>query len=641
MPKLDIEKDFDLKSGDVSEKDSELLKYIIKRQSDMDMDRNKESAKRDIWDDAVASPIYDKQDGKAMVNMPVEQSIKEMRIWLIPDDLPIRVVPNGRADIDILEPAKYVLDFFIDRENVQRELKKRDSDKFDYWTWILASWLWNEMKVINKAKGEGGFYNTEYEEEKVSIRHIGIKNVPIRDFWKEEWALTIEEAIDCIHRERPSVDDLRLRYLNDNWGNRKGFKYVASVWVSNEESKSYNNNDTVTDRKVELRHYYNKLNWRYCIIANKVRPIYIGWMTMKHGELPFAVAQEYINTKSFYGIGWPEKLKSTKPYLNNFFKTALDRSRRGDALMTIGVESDGELWNDPSVTALWNFTGQGNVIPYNPNRDTSAELNMIRELEIWNVKNTGISVDPNFILQAKTAFQTWVFKEEQNARLKTNNDLRNYAIDRALTIMLANISQYAPHLYADVILDKKSNKPKDYNWLEIRIKDKKVTKKGKKQKFEDAPWTYDFFELDDKLLINWWMTKVKIETPSTTTNLKSLEKAELNEFLIAITGIAQISPEIAQKIPVDDLIERLELVHWFDMSNLSANTREKKNRKDIANLKNAVAALWNNTRLNDWTEEPAQRSLQSQGLSQAQETGTSFEGNNPFQTQQPSTIRDI
>jgi len=104
---------------------------------------------------------------------------------------------------------------------------------------------------------------------------------------------------------------------------------------------------------------------------------------------------------------------------------------------------------------------------------------MIDQMELRNTKNTGLSVDPNFVLQAKTAFQTGVFKEEQNARLKPNNDARNQGIDRTLTLMLANVSQFAPYLYADAVLDKKTDKIKDYNRLTIRVGDKKIDKKKK------------------------------------------------------------------------------------------------------------------------------------------------------------------
>jgi len=79
---------------------------------------------------------------------------------------------------------------------------------------------------------------------------------------------------------------------------------------------------------------------------------------------------------------------------------------------------------------------------------------MLGELELLNTKLTGVSIDPNLVLQANTAFQSSIFEEKQMARLKPNNDERNIAIDRAMTLMLSNVSQFAPTLYADHVLDK-------------------------------------------------------------------------------------------------------------------------------------------------------------------------------------------
>jgi hypothetical protein len=53
--------------------------------------------------------------------------------------------------------------------------------------------------------------------------------------------------------------------------------------------------------------------------------IYNGKNTYAHGELPFAMAKEYPSLKSKYGISVPKKLRTTKPYINNLYKYALDK----------------------------------------------------------------------------------------------------------------------------------------------------------------------------------------------------------------------------------------------------------------------------------------------------------------------------
>jgi len=77
------------------------------------------------------------------------------------------------------------------------------------------------------------------------------------------------------------------------------------------------------------------------------------------------------------------------------------------------------------------------------------------------------------------------------------------------------------------------------------------------------------------------MCKVRIDTPTTTTNLKALEKAEFNEILQSIISLIQVKPELAEKLPVDDIISKLELLYGFDIENLTARTAEKMNRKKI------------------------------------------------------------
>ena len=77
------------------------------------------------------------------------------------------------------------------------------------------------------------------------------------------------------------------------------------------------------------------------------------------------------------------------------------------------------------------------------------------------------------------------------------------------------------------------------------------------------------------------MCKVRIDTPTTTTNLRALEKAEFQELLQTLIGLIQVKPEIAQKLPLDDIISKLELLYGFDMENLTARTAEKLNRIKI------------------------------------------------------------
>jgi len=45
--------------------------------------------------------------------------------------------------------------------------------------------------------------------------------------------------MDCIYEEKISVEEFRLRYLNESGTPIKGFKYIQSVGVDEREMNSY------------------------------------------------------------------------------------------------------------------------------------------------------------------------------------------------------------------------------------------------------------------------------------------------------------------------------------------------------------------------------------------------------------------
>ncbi len=97
-------------------------------------------------------------------------------------------------------------------------------------TGALFSGLWFENKRIFTPDGEvEGLYADKYKEKLLTIWHIGIKNVKIEDLWVDEVATEVDEAMDQIYEERISVEQFRMRYLDENGKPIKPFKYINSV----------------------------------------------------------------------------------------------------------------------------------------------------------------------------------------------------------------------------------------------------------------------------------------------------------------------------------------------------------------------------------------------------------------------------
>jgi len=607
MPKINIEEEIKKENELMSDKDTETLLYFNTRYKDMKDQRLRHEPDFYRFEKMVDAPVPESTDWKAQVNVKLEQSVLEMRCWLIPSNLPYKVMPDWLMNMDILEPAKYVMDFFVDKENVIEEVKRWDYNKGKYGSWILYTGLRFETRTFSEAIEWDDIYTQKTKESKKVIRHIWTIEWNIRKAWFDERAIQMKECMDEILQEDISPEEFILRYTDDNWKQKKWFKYIFSVWTSTNEYTYWKSRDRYTDNKrnVVIHHYYNKLSWKYYIVANESFVIFSGKMLSKHWELPAQLTQEFPRTDDLYGYGFCHKCQTSKAYINNLFKAALDKTWNASWSAIINVWSENQDWEfflDPWETQIWNFVWwSSQVIPFQPNADTTPHQNMMRLVEEWNLKQTWISIDPQALLSANTAFQAWLFVEEQTARLKVNNEMRNIWLDKALTLMLCNISQFAPYLYADHVFWDDS-KVKNFNWLKIRVADIKYSKKTKR--FKDKPGYYDFFDLDNKLFPAWAMMSVRIDTPTTQTIMKNIEKWVLAEQMQAIVQVFQLDPEQAKSY-VEPLMQKI--VDVYEIPNTKMYKKQDENKEQINNIIDSVKlAWWNvlppNTEFDDkWT----------------------------------------
>jgi len=220
----EIEKNQNVSVKDLmSKEDNDKLLYILGRQQDMEEQRGKQSYQWDIYDEQVKSEVPDTKDGKTNVNMPMEQNIVELYLGLKTSLLSYRVVSDGEVDGAILELNRHLLDHFIKKEEVLKELKRYYYDKAKYGFGILMSGVWFDTQIMPTGNE---YFNTNSKVNFKDVYHIGVKNIPIRKIWFDEKALTTDDTMDCIYQEDVSIEEFRLRYANKE---DKGFKYVMSV----------------------------------------------------------------------------------------------------------------------------------------------------------------------------------------------------------------------------------------------------------------------------------------------------------------------------------------------------------------------------------------------------------------------------
>lgn len=136
------------------------------------------------------------------------------------------------------------------------------------------------------------------------------------------------------------------------------------------------------------------------------------------------------------------------------------------------------------------------VVPFIPNINIAQLLEMLRILEDYGIQATGLNQKAPYTSPAKTAFEAGIMKEEQNNRLKTVAESRDFGLDRAFTLTLSNILQFAPYLETQTVIDEDQNSRSD----EIKIKGKKILRDGNKiTGFEEAIGSEDFFKLDENI----------------------------------------------------------------------------------------------------------------------------------------------
>lgn len=500
----------------VSESDEQALQRVKDRFEDMKKGRMEQEALRDYIDRTFkAKPSY-KWNGQVAPNLKIEEALIEASIWMQEAQLPISVEADWKPDWIQLSLAKYTLDHFIYKEAITKEIRLHmDYSRARYWTAVLFSWLELSSKFVAKDTNDW-YFNPKWELERIEELHVKVKDIPIRQAYFDDTAKRFEECVDCIYEEYLSLDEYKLRYLDDNGKSKSDFtnaEYVGLADISSEDR------EVDTDAKmVKLWHYYNKLYAKYIIVANEKIVIYNWIASTRHGELPLVPVQFYCNPYSIYGIGIPERYAVIHALNSNFYSAMI-----GWAWLNAGsilfawewTEIDGEIFTEPweiSVIEMTKWSAR-DITPYNTNVNVEQLTNVVTLMDDLWAYLTWVNIKAPYTSPAKTAFETSVMKEEQNNRLKTIYETRTHGLEQAFTLMLSNIFTFLPYQYAERMIDEKEKLDTvNYERYQIPVDWYKIYKDDNWNplNIEEAKDYKDYFDLKPDI-IAWarWM-KVRI-----------------------------------------------------------------------------------------------------------------------------------
>ena len=616
----------------VSESDEEALQRVKDRYEDMKKGRNEHEALRDYIDRTFkAKPSY-KWNGQVSPNLKVEEALIEASIGMQDSQIPISVEADWKPDGIMLSLAKYTLDHFIYKEAITKEIRLHmDYSRARYWTAILFSGLELESKFIAKETNDW-YFNPKWELERIEQLHVKVKDIPIRQAYFDDTAKRFEECVDCIYEEYLSIDEYKLRYLDDNGKSKSDFTNAEYVWTTDitDENREINTDSQM----VKLRHYYNKLYAKYIIVANEKIVIYNGIASTRHWELPLVPVQFYNNPYSIYGIGIPERYATIKALNQNFYSAMIWGAWLNAWSILFAwewTEINGEIFVEPWEINVIEMT-KGNardITPYNTSVNIEQLTNVIMLMDDMGSYLTWISIKAPYTSPAKTAFETSVMKEEQNNRLKTIYETRIHGLEQAFTLMLSNIFTFLPYQYAERMIDEKE-KLENYERYQIPVEWYKIYKdeQGNPLNIEEAKDYKDYFDLKPEI-IEWarWM-KVRIVTPSTQSTMKALEVENITKYIQAKQMIMQMKWMAAQmQQPTDEfdkISDRLDILFNIDKENVDIKSNEQEVREASAQLTQLVNSFsitwWQNEMSNPMGMQQMPQDISVSGEEQAAET---------------------
>lgn len=572
-------------------------------------------ASRDIADQQVeASTFYDNR-GKLMVNVPLEQNLLEISVWKELGQLVFAVEPDGKKiDSDELQPAKYALDFFLEDWNFYAERRQFTLEKWTYGTGIYYCGITQyktkkyELKKDTEDDENVFFDNKNYNEFVNEKRIFTPKHVPLRHFWIDDRAVysaRIEDARDAIMQENISKEEMEQR-----WGDNKFFFNLDLVDYVADIDPQYNKQQLSPERII-IHYYFNKQTKDYWIIANYNILIFAGKYLYRHGELPFAAAQHYPRMTSFYGRGIPEKVRYIKAYKSQMLQNALDKVQMSSWLnIWIGNngEVDWQLYTSAWEINVWRFTDSlQNVAQYQLDWNISSIVSILSLIDDFVIQDTWDNVKAPYSSPAGTLWEVEIMEENKETRQKAIDSAKDLCYDRALTMALENIAQFAPKLLLKETEVDGELKKREYPV--IQIPNTVVKKEGGKTVYETDMWKYGYFELKPDTIKDW--LRVRITMNSTKNALKTLEKNTFTQFIGNLGQIAQLKPEILQWINDQDIMDLLKTVYWYG-EQLSASTKKDEiKQKNIEMIEAIKWTIWlKSLDANDVINESPQKILE-------------------------------
>lgn len=314
----------------------------------------------------------------------------------------------------------------------EKEVSEYEKDENDQDTHIPKTWKKGTRTVFDDCR---------------------FKSIYIKNFWADEAATNMGNAVDCIELELMNEDLFHEKY-DDMYKNAKlaqGKCAIEYDWYEREEA----------EEKIEVIYYYNKARDMFSIMANGILLTKPGNPNpYQHKELPYVSSVFIPRVKSFYGMGLPRLVRHLQQEKNTVRNMGLDAAKLNINNLILVDErlelDDADLEIQPNQI-IKGAPGSIEVVkgpPVNPSRYKEEEL-----LTDDIIRATG--VDPRMQTlggKGDTATEIAILKESSIKRIRfTLKLIEQMSLYRVGRLRISNMQQFYKIPKFRDILDDEGN----------------------------------------------------------------------------------------------------------------------------------------------------------------------------------------
>ncbi len=540
-----------------SKEDEALIWFIKARKTLMAQKRSPEEKKWKQYVKQYEALFVPYSDGRAASNVPLERSIIELFV----------------AEA-VKRPTTYSFSsclWYEFQEQVFKRVWKNDWSINNrnsvileneyltaiFGTSIVFTWYNKSYRVFSDFDGVDDAGEIQFKRKLQTKSDIIIQNVDIRDFWVDDRANSIEDAVDCIYETYITYEEF-LSYKLDKWYDKEKLNAIIPNSTKYDSDRAFVFQSETGDtgsKYVKITKYWNTKLDMYVEVANDSIVLIDHPILNATHDLPFVVRQYAKNLFSFYGTGLCEILVSFKSDINKLREMLMEAIKKSNQeVIAIGSNLTFDwnqfAYNNQFMKFKGNLQGNFHQLTWTPpNQSIFTYLQQLyKDVAIYgwlDIQN--ILWDPQ-----QTAYQTAVQKESSLQRINVVLKNRDSAFERLANLHKDNLQMFYPlKLVRKLVEVDEKNEPieeveTEYPTIEVpKMKGKKFWNGQEKQLFEITPESIR------------WSIKLEVSTDLNAPTITEVEKEQKMQFfrwVAELTNAYTMNPKLEEIIPMKKAI---------------------------------------------------------------------------------------